>query len=171
MKNITCCFTGHRPNKIFGYDLSNPKYQNMAKVIKYYAKMLYLNYGVKRFITGGALGFDTVSFFAIESLKKEYNDIQNILAIPFKNQNANWKSKVDLDRYDRMLKLADETIMVDEIDKYKANTIGKKLDNRNHYMVDNSNYIITYHNGSNGGTKNCLDYAKRNGVTNIMNII
>ena len=53
MKNITCCFTGHRPNKIFGYDLSNPNYQKLANIVKYYAKMLYLNYSVRRFITGG----------------------------------------------------------------------------------------------------------------------
>ena len=170
MKNITCCFTGHRPNKIFGYDLSNPKYQILAKTVRYNAEQLYLNNGVKRFITGGALGFDTVAFFAIESLKKKYSDIENILAIPMRNQTSAWKSKIDIDRYNRMINIADSVVLVEDIEQYKANTFGQKLNKRNHYMVDNSNFVITYHDGTNGGTKNCLDYAKMMGVQNIINI-
>ena len=70
MKNKTCCFTGHRPNKLFGYDLSNPNYQILAKKIKYVARVLIEQNGVDTFITGGALGVDTIAFFAVQSLKK-----------------------------------------------------------------------------------------------------
>lgn len=172
MQNITCCFTGHRPNKLFGYDLSNKNYQIMAKKIKYYAKALIESNGVTRFITGGALGFDTVAFFAIESLKKDYPNIENILAIPFDGQQKAWHNKIDIDRYDRMLKMADEIFQVENIQGYKANSIGAKLNKRNHYMVDSSDYIITCHDGTTGGTYNCIEYAKNNGVKilNIKNI-
>ena len=170
MKNITCCFTGHRPNKMFGYDLSDAHYQRLAKTIRHNAEQLYLNNGVKRFITGGALGFDTISFFAIESLKKKYSDVENILAVPFDGQQKAWRSTVDLDRYDRMHKLADDIVLVENIQDYKASTISQKLNKRNHFMVDQSDYVITYHDGTSGGTKNCLDYAKAMGVQNIINI-
>lgn len=171
LKNNTCCFTGHRPNKIYGYDLSNPNYQIIAKKVRSIAEDLFINKGVNTFISGSALGFDTVSFFAIKSLKKKYpNQIQNILAIPFKNQNGAWKNPVDLDRYSRMKSSADKIIYVDEIDEYKANSIGAKLNRRNHYMIDNSNYVIAYWDGTKGGAYNCLQYAKSKNVTNIINI-
>lgn len=161
MKNKTCCFTGHRPNKLFGYDLSNPNYQILAKKIKYVARVLIEQNGVDTFITGGALGVDTIAFFAVQSLKKDYPHIKNILAIPFIGQQNMWKSQIDLDRYDRMLKLADETVIVENIPQYKGYSFAQKLNNRNHYMVDNSNYMIAVHDGTKGGTYNCLEYAKQ----------
>ena len=164
MKN-TCCFTGHRPNKLFGYDLNNPNYQKLAKVIRQYCRYLVDNHGVDKFISGGALGVDTVAFFAVESLKKDYPHIQNILAIPFVGQSSIWKNKVDIDRYERMLKIADRVVIVDTVEEYKSNTIGQKLNRRNEYMVNNSSYLIATWNGDkSGGTYNCLKFANENGL-------
>lgn len=168
MKNVTCCFTGHRPNKLYGYDLSNPKYQELAKVIKWYCKFLYVEHGVRRFITGGALGFDTLAFFAVNSLKSTYPDIQNVLAIPFVGQENAWKSPIDVDRYNRMKSLADEIIITSKIDEYSANSIGGKLNKRNHYMVDNSNYIVGLWDGTSGGTANCVNYANSQNINVIV---
>ncbi len=172
IKTCACCFTGHRPSKMFGYDLSNPNYQVVAKKVRQHAEYLF-EHGISIFISGGALGFDTVAFFAIESLKKKYpnHEIKNILAIPFANQHDAWKNPVDLDRYERMKSLADEIVYVDELPDYNAIGVNAKLNKRNHYMVDKSMYVIAYWNGEKkGGTYNCLKYAEKQENVKIINI-
>lgn len=165
MYNIsnTACFTGHRPNKLYGYDLSDHRYQELAHRLARVIVSLYAQYGVDTFITGGALGLDTVAFFAVQYVKSKGYPVKNILAVPFKGQEGRWFGK-DVERYNRMLKLADEVVYVDILPKYSGNyTVPQKLNVRNHYMVDNAQYVITAYNGSKkGGTFNCLEYAKKN---------
>jgi len=36
------------------------------------------------------------------------------------------------------------------------------MNDRNEWMVDNSDYVIAVHDGSKGGTYNCIQYAKKN---------
>ena len=157
-----CCFTGHRPNKLYGYDLKNNKYQVLAHKLARVIYGLHVKYGVDTFITGGALGLDTVAFFAVEYVKSKGIPVKNVLAIPFKGQEGRWNSE-SVDRYSRMLKIADEVIYVDAIEKYADNySTAQKLNIRNHYMVDNAKYVVTAYNGSKkGGTYNCLQYAKK----------
>ena len=157
MKNITCCFTGHRPNKIFGYDLPNPKYQNMAKVIKYYAKMLYLNYGVKRFITGGALGFDTLAAQTVLELKKDYKHIRLILVLPCENQTRGWKEK-DVETYEELKQQADKVVYTSK--EYTRGCMHK----RNRYLVDNSSVCVCYLTEDTGGTAYTVNYAIKSGL-------
>lgn len=156
----TACFTGHRPNKLFGYNLSDHKYQVIAQYTREILRP-YIEKGFDTFITGGALGFDTVAFFVIESLKKDYPHIKNILAIPFIGQESVWKSSVDIERYNRMKTLATDYIVVDAIPKYSVNGFGPKLNKRNHYMVDNSDLVVALWDGTAGGTGNCVKYAAK----------
>lgn len=157
----TCCFTGHRPNKLYGYDLKNKNYQVLAHKLARIIYNLYTKYSVDNFITGGALGLDTVAFFAVEYVKSKGYPVKNILAVPFKGQEGRWNAE-SVDRYNRMLKLADKVVYVDTIDGYTGNyNIAKKLDIRNHYMVDNSKFVVTAYDGSKkGGTYNCIKYAE-----------
>ncbi len=73
------CFTAHRPHLLYGYELRNKKYQLLAKKIREICIMLIERYSIDTFITGGALGGDTVSFFCSRkfedplSIYKEYN--------------------------------------------------------------------------------------------------
>ena len=161
------CFTGHRPDKLYGYSLNHKLYQKLAWKVYYLCEQLILNEDVDEFISGGALGFDTVSFFAIDMLKKKYPHIKNIIAIPYaKQRNPKW-SDIDKDRYDRMLSKADKLIYVDEEDGYNRTLtpVGEhsdvKLDIRNQYMVDTSFAVIGCWNGDlRGGTYNCISYSK-----------
>ena len=81
----TICFTGPRPAKLYGYT-KKEEYQKIVdqlkEVIRGFAK-----FGIKNYITGGAQGFDQLAFWAVNSLKKEY-DIQNIVYIPFRDRNV-----------------------------------------------------------------------------------
>lgn len=162
----TCTFTGHRPNKLYGYSLDNPRYQMLAQTLAKHLRHLIENEGVRRFISGGAIGYDTVAFFVVEQMKREYEGIENILAVPFENQYIKWNS-VDKERYSRMKAQADTIVYVDTLEDYQTkndNTpIGDysnpKMQRRNEYMVDNSNYMIALWDGTSGGTGNCVKYV------------
>lgn len=156
------CFTGHRPNKLYGYDLNDPRYQALAHKLARVIYSLFVNDGIDTFITGGALGLDTVAFFSVQYVKSKGYPVKNVLAIPFKGQEGRWFGK-DIDRYNRMLELADEVVYVDTIPGYAGNyTVPQKLNIRNHYMVDNAKYVITAYDGSSkGGTYNCIQYARK----------
>lgn len=166
----TATFTGHRPNKLYGYDLRHPYYQVLAREILKKCEFLLLKKGVNFFISGCALGSDSVAFFAVEQLKRKYPDkeIKNILAIPYKDLAKAWKSNVDIDRFERMKRDCDGFIEVDSIPKYNpwGYTVGEynwnKLDSRNKFMVDYSNFIIAISLDVPSGTQNCINYLKEN---------
>lgn len=163
-----CSFTGHRPNKLYGYNLYNEDYLKLARLMKDSIIDLIENKKVDTFISGGALGIDTIAFLIIHKLKKEYPNIKNILAIPFKNQDANWFKQEDKNRYKKMKELADEVIYVDTLEEYKIKNYKEniyypaKMQKRNEYMIDNSQYVIAVWDGKrNGGTWNCVKYANK----------
>lgn len=157
---------GHRPDRLFGYDLNNIEYKKLANDIAIECEQLILKNNVKYFITGATLGAETVSFFAVEFLKKKYPNIKNIVAIPFKNVYVKWAS-VDKDRYHRMISLADGVIEVDLLKDYKTSFVKdgeyhiNKLSMKNDFIIDSVDNVIAIFDGSNkGNTSKSLSYAK-----------
>ena len=61
------CVTGHRPNKLYGYNLSDPRWQRLKEQFKSILK----ENNCEEAITGMALGVDTVFAFAVLELKNE----------------------------------------------------------------------------------------------------
>ena len=176
-----CCFTGHRPEKLYGYDIYSPEYIKLAKIIKNYIIKELIPAGYDTFVVGGALGFDTVAFFIINKLKNRHPNLRIILAVPFKNQPIKWNNE-DRNRYNEMLKLADAVVQVDEVllikkygEKYvlskEFQQLGQfsksKLFDRNNYMVNISDFIIGVWDGSKSGTGQCIQYAQKNKVKGI----
>ena len=102
--------------------------------------------GIRNFISGFAIGFDMMAAEAIVSLKRSYPDIILIAAIPFKGQASRF-SFYDRKRYDRLLEVADEVIVLSE--SYYPRCF---LD-RDEFMVNNSSKLIGYYDGrEKGGT-------------------
>lgn len=155
--NKSLCFTGCRPHKLnMPYDISDKAYCNLINVIT--DKIIhYIKQGVNIFYTGGADGIDILCFFIIHKLKKTYPNLKNIVCIPTSKQREWTKSGK---WYDIMLKCADDLILVYELSNYKTDNIYDKLQNRNKYMVDHSDYVFGVWNGLSGGTYNCIKYAK-----------
>lgn len=163
-------FTGHRPDKLFGtYEINNPNAKKLAVNLTNLLEKLILEKGANKFISGGALGVDQIAFICVHKLKEKYPHIKNILAIPFKDQPSNWKGKKDKERYEKMLKIADQVVYVDELQKYKMKSddikIGEyhvaKMQLRNEFMVDKSHIVISVWDRTKGGTHNCVRYAKK----------
>ena len=87
MKRIA--FTGHRPNKLYGYDMDNKHYDKLKIILKDMLKYEICKYDADTFITGGALGFDTLAFDVVKDLIDDYGG-NHVLAIPFEKQAIKW---------------------------------------------------------------------------------
>ena len=164
------CFTGHRPDKLGGYNPNNPIMLDLKQKLTALIEQLIVEKGISHFYTGGALGVDQLAFWCVHALKAKYPHIQNIVAIPFKNQSIKW-SPAQQKSYEEMLSLADEVIDVSHIPAYDSKEApdlpiesfsSKKMHKRNEYMVDQARFVIAVYDGTNGGTSNCYRYAKKN---------
>lgn len=189
---VTVSFTGHRPKELFGtYDSDNPKAHILARELTKEIERLIVEEEADKFVSGGALGVDQIAFICVHMLKKKYPHIQNILAIPYKNQTAAWEESLEkakrngwtkaikdleltLKRYAHILSVSDERIYVDTIPKYQPKNMkpedidehsNAKLQMRNIYMLDQCNVLVAVYNGSgSGGTYNCVKAAKEKGL-------
>jgi len=148
---MVICVTGHRPDKLYGYELSDWRYM----VLKEKLKTILKENNCSEAISGMALGVDTVFALAVLELQLEGYPIQLHCAIPCRNQDKFWKQP-DKDRYHMILEKADIVTMVTD-----APYTPSCMQQRNEYMVNHSDKVIAVWNGSSGGTKNCIDYAKK----------
>ena len=160
MKSV--CFTGHRPNGLCGYNLEN--YSTFNKQLYKFLIDLY-NKDVRIFVTGGAQGFDQLSFWAVNKLKSKYSDIQNIVYVPYKGQELRWGKfgPFSQNDYNQMLSKADKVIYLCE---NTPENWTQALMYRNHKMVDDTDFVIALYSGqdwqdSKGGTAECMRYATR----------
>lgn len=144
------CVTGHRPGKLYGYDLSDSRWERLRSVLK----KILIEKECKEAITGMALGVDTIFALAVLELKNEGYDIKLHCAIPCKNQEARWFKK-DQRLYNNILKRADSVRIVSNTG-YNLSAMQK----RNEYMVNSSDGVIAVWDGSKSGTANCVRYAK-----------
>ncbi len=159
-KELGCCFTGYRPNKLpFPTDKSSPAYIQFENQLQGEIFRLIEN-GCTCFYTGMAMGFDIIAAECVLLAKDTYkkSPIKLICALPFIEQDDSFK---DLwrERYNDILARADEVILIS--DKYYSGCYQK----RNKFMVKNSDFVLTWFDGKRGGTKNTIDYAKSLGRT------
>ena len=151
---LSCCFTGYRPQKFsFPLDGKSMEYLEFENVL--FEKIVELiGYGCLTFYTGMAMGFDIVAAECVLSAAAAMPNyaVRLICAVPFPEQAekfpCDWKN-----RYDRIMARADEVIIISG-SYYR----GCYFD-RNRFMVDNSDFVLTWFDGSAGGTKNTLTYA------------
>lgn len=136
--------TGHRPNKLGGYSQSA---QN--KLVKI-AEDWLIEHKPEKILSGMAIGWDQA--LAIAAVKQE---IPFIAVVPFKGQERMW-SKDSIMVYNALLLLAKDIVVVSQGD-YSY----EKMQLRNQYLVDNSDKILAMYDGSEGGTRNCIAYARR----------
>lgn len=159
MKTIpTASFTGHRPNKLGGYDPRSPKNNAMLLKLRKIIIDHIENKNVSIFITGMALGIDMWAARIVLALKSKYPQLQLVAAVPCKNHSSKWiKQSQDewqwiIDRCDHLHYVSDE-----EYTKWC-------MQKRNEWMVDNSDYVIAvYDDSGKGGTYNCIRYAEKQG--------
>ena len=140
------CFTGHRPNKLGGYEVPNPIYNSCYEALTKALREIK----PKKAITGMALGVDTWAALVCLDLEIPY-----IAAVPFEGQEGVWPQKSKW-QYQSLLSTAEKVHYVCD-----PGYSPKKMQIRNEWMVDNADVVIAVWNGSNGGTANCVKYAMK----------
>lgn len=143
--------TGHRPNKMYGYNLKDAKWIELKNKFK---EILKQN-NCTEAISGMALGVDTVFALAVLELKNEDYPIKLHCAIPCKNHSCKW-TKESIDLYNEILSKADIVKLVSD-EEYKPWLMQK----RNEYMVNLADKVIAVWDGTDGGTGNCVKYANK----------
>ncbi len=149
----TCCFTGHRPQKL-GYGENSIQCDELKNKLSELIRELIEKEGVTHFISGVALGVDTYAAEIVLSLKAQYTYITLECAIPCETQAIRWNER-DRDIYYDILSKCDKETLLQQ--KYTADCMQR----RNEYMVDNSDFVIAVWNGQPSGTGNAFKYARK----------
>ena len=143
----TACFTGHR--------IIPEADEQTLRIATENAIRDLLMRGYSTFITGGALGFDTMAHRIVLKLREEFPFVRSVMAIPCKNQDAHWREQ-DRILYRHLLEMSDERIVLNPV--YTPSCMHE----RNRFMVDHSSACIAYYDGRHsGGTASTYRYAQR----------
>lgn len=150
-KGKRICFTGHRPNHLpWGHNENCDLCETFKTKLNFLLKEC-IEFGYETFISGVALGFDTIACETVLNLKQKYPYIDLNLAIPCRNQSERWGIE-DKTRYNNLLESANPIYVSEEYFKGCFNK-------RNRFMVDSCDLVVACFNGQNGGTKSTINYA------------
>jgi uncharacterized phage-like protein YoqJ len=103
-------------------------------------------------ISGMAQGFDQLLAGYARMLGVPWTAV-----IPFPGQHLRWPQR-EQEAYHRLLESASEIVIVSP--SYEGPWV---MQRRNEWMVDRCELLVSCYDGSRGGTRNCLEYAKRVG--------
>jgi uncharacterized phage-like protein YoqJ len=139
-------FTGHRK-------LSHPE----QKIVKETITWLRL-WKPEKAISGMAIGFDQLAARACI-----YLGIPLVAALPAKGQPERWPEAMQK-LYYKILDRAAEIVYIDTVPGYNSGrNFIEKLFIRNRWIVDKSDRILAYYDGSHkGGTFHTISYAEKN---------
>ena len=163
-RETTCCFTGHRPDKLpWRDDEKDPRCVALKERLTAAVEEAY-DKGMRHFICGMARGADFYFCEAVLSLRERRPGVTVEAALPCEEQAARWKER-DRNRYFSLVAQCDyETMVQHHYDK------GCML-RRDRYMVDRSAMIIAVYGGVLGGTMYTLAYAMKKGLkVNILDV-
>lgn len=126
-----------------------------------------INDKVEIFITGGALGFDTMAAEQVLFMREDYQDIRLWLYLPCTNQDQEWTPS-ERDKYEEIKKQADKVCYITK-SEYTDGCMKK----RNRAMVDASDCGIAYVKTSHSGAAQTVKMAMKKGldVVNIADMI
>ena len=154
----TCCFTGHRPDKLpWGTDEGDPRCLELKGRLGEELERAY-EAGFRHFICGMARGADLYFAQEVLDLRARRPGVTLEGARPCESQADGWPEG-ERRRYREILDQCDyETLVQHQYDR------GCMM-RRNRYMVDHAARIIAVYDGvPQGGTAQTLMYAMRRGL-------
>ncbi len=150
LRKYRCCFTGHRPEK-----LTIPEKQ-LAKLLETEIRRA-IDSGHTTFISGMAKGVDIVAAEIVLHLRAQDPRLKLICALPHPGFGQHWGGGWT-ERFQQVLAWADLQRTICPAFSYAS------YQARNEWMIRHSSLVIAVFNGEPGGTKNTLDFAKKNDV-------
>lgn len=171
-KVIHIALTGHRPNKLGGYDISTDSYKKLQKDLENKIASCVREGYIVWCHGGCALGADTIWAQAALAMKQQFpGKVKYYAHIPFMSQPDAWRSQEDILRWNKHVSAADARHVyhknpgdIELYDEKKAKRLaGKFLNDRNIGMVDSCNVLIAVLNPDDkkSGTRNAVNYAKK----------
>lgn len=112
--------------------------------------------GKNTFLSGMATGFDMAAAETVLNCKALRPDIRLIAVIPFRGQQQRFSSN-DRIRFERIVSAADETIVLSETYHQGVYAI------RNDYLISHAATLVTWYDGSAGGTRYTVERALAQG--------
>lgn len=140
-----CCFCGHS-DIVVDEKLMDSIHSSIKNLI---------SIGVTTFFNGGYGNFDIACLKTIGELNKTFPHIKSYIVLAYRDNRH-------IEKYNYICKQYNaETIYTLEPSVLPKFAISK----RNEWMVDNSDYILSFVNYTFGGAFNTLQYAKRKRLT------
>ena len=148
--NKTCCFTGHR--RIPPDDLPF-----VAAALRREILRLVSEEGIVTFLSGGAVGFDTLAAETVLDVAREAPGVSLVIVRPCADQAHGWSAR-DAARHDAILARANEVVTL--APAYRPGC----MQARNRYLVDHSSVVLCYLTERSGGTAYTVRYAVSQGL-------
>jgi uncharacterized phage-like protein YoqJ len=158
---IKIAITGHRPDKLPG------GYKECEKLLVPFFQERFMeafeeNAQVEVYI-GGALGIDQIAMQALLDVPLstigDNRFLRPILCEPFQYFWAKWPP-AQIEKYLYWKAILDQTKIITVCEGGYA---PYKMQKRNEYMVDHSDVVWAWWDGTEGGTANCIEYAEQQG--------
>jgi len=149
----TCFFAGHRPYK---FTYTPEEEQNfLLKLQNNISKTIdeLLEKGYDTFLCGGTIGFDIMCAEAVIEVKKRLPNIRLVCMLPFENHHSSFPAEWH-ERFSKILEACDF------IDYVSPEYVTGCYYDRNHNMIKNSSYMVTFFDGKGGGTARVVAAAQ-----------
>jgi uncharacterized phage-like protein YoqJ len=156
-REITCCFSGYRPEKLpWGQNEDDDRCLRLKEKLYDIISAVYAS-GIRHFICGMALGSDMYFCEAVLQFREDHGDVTLEAAMPCEDQASKW-TESQRSRYFRLIQQCDKETFVSR--KYTPDCMMR----RNMYMVDHASVLIAVYDGRFGGTMHTVGYAEMNGL-------
>lgn len=109
------------------------------------------------FLSGGALGFDTLAAETVLDVAREAPGVSLVIVRPCADQARGWNAR-DAARHDAVLTHANEVVTL--APAYRPGC----MQARNRYLVDHSSVVLCYLTEKTGGTAYTVRYAVSRGL-------
>lgn len=156
MSTFKIALTGHRPNKLGGYNLRKPDYQILRQKLAEEIINKSMIYSHIICHSGMALGADTIWALAINDVRSilDNHQIEFIADIPCPEQTRLWRQN-DQQLWKLLVDSADKKII------YADHYSPKAMMQRNIGMINDCDLLIAVYNGDKtGGTAQSVKYAR-----------
>ncbi|MFI3332350.1 MAG: SLOG family protein [Rikenellaceae bacterium] len=155
--DIAVSFTGNRlltpPRDYVTHNLEG----DICSMLSHILEECYKE-GKKIFLSGGAVGFDTIAAEEVLRLKERHCDVELMLVVPFEGQDSKYP-EAERERYNRLLSQADKVVKISEHYRIGAYHL------RNEYLISHSSLIVAYNNSErSGGTASIIQRALKRGL-------
>lgn len=149
MESAVCCFSGHR-------EIPEQEREALMRLLDKYINE-FACCGIKHFLCGGALGFDTMAARAVLRARERDGGICLALAIPYRGMETRWNEAARLE-FEDILSQADSVHYI--AGEYDRDCMLR----RNRYMVERSTHCLCYMTRNTGGTAYTVAQALKKGL-------